>query len=275
MENCVSSLRENSIYNDGCYMYSLRSVLDKEYYYMITNIVKKKKLNVVLNHNLVPVSNFNVIKFNDPNQIINNTDLRSCDICKLSLPLNIKAEQNLHYTTKDYSHNKNISNDNEETEYINSFDICNGCYDTVDKTTIPTVFSVDSYFGIGYLTDWIVIFSFVKNTQKSYLSKDTLSYSSGHIICNLNPNSEHYKKFAIMHNSSRIYSNFKCYILNETSIDEIIKKYFLCSTQEYKDKIIKQYDKHVSWTDFTLNKETIKNLSPFQIMLMSHVPYCI
>jgi hypothetical protein len=254
-------------------MYSPVSVLDTEYYYLITNVVKKKKLNVILNHKLVPISNFNIIKFNHPNQIKNITDLRSCDICKLNFPLNIKAEFNLHYTTNNYSYIPTILNENEKCD--DTFDICKECYEKSDKSTLPKVFSVNSYFGIGYLTDWVIIFSYVKDKKPNLSSNEHMCYSSGHIICNLNPNSEHYKKFAIMHNSYRIWTNFKCYMLDETSIEEIITKYFQCGTLEYKNKSIENFKKYGSWLGFDLNKETIKNLTPFQVMFFLHVPQCV
>lgn len=279
MERCVASLRNDCIYNDGRYMYSPTSVLDKKYYYMMTNIVKKKKLNVTLNHNLVPASNFNIIKFNYPNQIKNNTDLRSCDICKLKFPLNIRAKQNLHYTNEDHSHNITDPNDDEETKhqkYINCFDICGECYESVDKTTIPNVFSVDSYFGIGYLTDWIVIFSFCRPADKTTvlcgLSRDTLTNSHGYILCNLNPNSEHYKKFALMHNSYRIDSNLKCYMLDCKTIEDVIKEYYKCGTEEQKRKAVNKHNELNHFTEYELNKETCKNLTNFQVMLLSLVP---
>lgn len=273
MEECVECLRNDSIFNDGCYMYSPVCALDTTYYYLITNIVKKKKLNVILNHELVPISNFNVIKFNYPNHIKNDTDLRSCDICKLKIPLNIKAELNFHYTTQNYMHKLILTDNNKE--YVPIFDICKTCYERSDKSTLPDVFSADSYFGIGYLSDWIIVFSYVKDKTPVGQSKEHMTYSSGHIICNLNPNSEHYKKFAIMHNSYRINTNFKCYMLDEISIEEIITKYFQCSTLEYKNKAIENFNKYDSWLEFNLNKETIKNLTPFQVMLFLHVPQCI
>ncbi len=149
-----------------------------------------------------------------------------CNECELYLPFDLDFYSNItQKELKKYMYNNNsaVSNndiENNDTCKKNIYNICPLCYeyDNLDQEIQKhTLNKVNMSTGLGNICDWIYLFT-TKHEYEEYGRKCT-DYND--FYCNLNKNSEHYKRFA----KNYYFCGESFNMIEETSLKQIIQEY--------------------------------------------------
>lgn len=217
--NYIKIVYIGGCFNDGdVFAYAPQNELDKKIFESFQNMDILKSDNIKLQNSMKNP------EFNCEHYYVGKIDMNDhpkCSVCKLSLPADLN-----YYTQQLNSDDLNDSDDSDDSDnsdisnkYKNTYYLCHLCYDVTNDINKEQfiVTKIDS--DLDNIKDWVHIFTYIKHCEEYVYP---MNYYTDY-YCNLNPNSQYYKRFAMNYYVEMLGDAFR--LINEQTIEEIINKY--------------------------------------------------
>lgn len=191
---------------DNQFIYGPKNQLNTDLFQLYTNSELLKKNNITIAQS-IQILDLHVEFYRLENICLYDDNYNQCNKCQLFIPIDMNF----------YSNKTNIELQNEilpsGEKLKDKYNLCKECckYKTDDLHLVKVLSGVDN------ISDWIHIFT-IQLTDGYY--KMSYYYE---FYCNLNENSIHYNKFALVYNVDMLGDAFT--IIKETCIEEILCKY--------------------------------------------------
>lgn len=199
--------------NDGPFVYGPKNQLDTDLFQLYINSELLKKKNITIAQSMqIPFLHPEFYFLDDLCLYVNDNEYiyNRCNECQLIIPIDMNF----------YSNKTNIELQNEilspsSGKLKDKYNLCKEC--CKHKTVNLHLVKISS--GIDNISDWIHIFTINKTYDSGYNAKPYYNQ----FYCNLNVNSIHYNKFALMEYYDMLGDEFT--IIEETCIEEILCEY--------------------------------------------------